>query len=226
MARRLTQVLIVVGLLCEIPDVHARQQDPINPPHVAVALCDKVGLEPATLLQAKTATLKILNAAGVQATWTESRSSATTTFNPNSYEDCEISSNESILVIITSDEPEGQSPDTMGLAPRTDVYRRRAYILYNRVKRFVQDHRPRSDLQSEMGYVLGNVIVHELGHLLMPGKGHSPAGLMSKNWGYHEAQDAVSGRLFFAGAQSALIRRQLATNESKFRLSQSFIPGQ
>src|SRR5262249_30251138 len=47
------------------------------------------------------------------------------------------------------------------------------------------------------GIMLGHAIAHELGHLLMPERTHSLAGIMSTRWDRRHWDDAVAGRLLF-----------------------------
>ena len=169
---------------------------------VELVICDKVGLDEVTRLHARTETTRILRGAGIDSTWKDFKSQSTATvFRLDSFEDCEFPSlDRYILVVITPHEPKAWPPSLMGLAPKPTDGHRRAYILYNRVKDYAAEHRPAS-WQSDLGAILGNVIAHELGHLLIPGQAHSPEGLMRANWGRNEAIHAVSGGLVFGSDQ-------------------------
>jgi hypothetical protein len=59
----------------------------------------------------------------------------------------------------------------------------------------------------ELATVLGYVIAHELGHLLLPPNSHSPGGLMRATL---DNAGARAGRLWFDETQGALIRVKLA----------------
>jgi hypothetical protein len=63
----------------------------------------------------------------------------------------------------------GAPEATLGFAPRGTG---RAYIFCGRVVRVAKSTGER------VGAVLGRVIAHELGHLLLPGQGHSQTGIM------------------------------------------------
>jgi hypothetical protein len=201
----------LTGLVCWNTALYAEQ--PPDSPQVFLALCDKVGLSEKTRQQAKAAATKIFDAAGLRTTWFDSTSySSKTAFDTNSLESCEVPSTSYILVVITADKPKGWTTDLLGLSPKTDIFRRRTYILYDRVMTFTQDNRPRSVVLSDLGLLIGNVIAHELGHLLMPNAGHSPAGLMRANWGYREAAEAAAGTLIFGSDQQAMMHRELHRN--------------
>jgi len=72
------------------------------------------------------------------------------------------------------------------------------------------------------GELLGCVIAHELGHLLLGKDSHSATGLMSAVWQDAELRQAAHGNLFFTAGQSDRIRsRYAAANE---RLEESLGP--
>jgi len=61
--------------------------------------------------------------------------------------------------------------------------------------------------------LLGNVMAHEIGHLLLGFDAHAPTGLMRSTWSPAELWQAEKGALFFSADQSKLIRRRLETLE-------------
>lgn len=67
----------------------------------------------------------------------------------------------------------------------------------------------------DSGVLLGHVIAHELGHLLLPYDSHSQTGIMRAGWDKAQATNAVMGTLAFDGGQSALIRRSVARLTAK-----------
>jgi hypothetical protein len=82
----------------------------------------------------------------------------------------------------------------LGVAPAPGSARGNiAYAFYGRIGDFAATHRV------EIGPILGSVIAHELGHLLLPQGSHSRTGLMSSNWDVHRAQQAAMGLLTFSG---------------------------
>jgi len=58
------------------------------------------------------------------------------------------------------------------------------------------------------GDLIGYVIAHELGHLLMGNNSHGEAGLMRAVWRAPEVEQALSGTLFFTGAEREKMRRR------------------
>lgn len=62
---------------------------------------------------------------------------------------------------------------------------------------------------ADEGVLLGFVMAHELGHLLL-GPGHTPDGLMQAAWGQKEIEALRQRRLRFTGDGAERIRRALA----------------
>jgi hypothetical protein len=57
--------------------------------------------------------------------------------------------------------------------------------------------------------ILGHVIAHEIGHLLLPGNGHSISGIMRAHWSSNEWRLVRQAKLNFAPEQSRLLRAEL-----------------
>ena len=57
--------------------------------------------------------------------------------------------------------------------------------------------------------LLGHVMAHELGHLLLPHGAHSAAGLMRPALDRAQVRAAIAGLLTFTPDQAALIRARL-----------------
>ena len=91
----------------------------------------------------------------------------------------------------------------MGAAVRTGNGNLVAYAFYHRVR--VLAHR--YDVSTEL--VLACAIAHELGHLLLPLRGHSAVGLMRACWSRNEFHRAQRGQLTFSPKEIARIRAGL-----------------
>ncbi|PYY15245.1 MAG: hypothetical protein DMG60_18205 [Acidobacteria bacterium] len=57
--------------------------------------------------------------------------------------------------------------------------------------------------------VLGHVIAHEIGHLLLGLNSHSTSGIMRGLWEEEELKAVERGRLLFTSQQSRLMRQKL-----------------
>jgi hypothetical protein len=67
------------------------------------------------------------------------------------------------------------------------------------------------------GELLGCVIAHELGHLLLGTASHSPTGLMSAVWQDPELQQAVRHKLLFTGDEEERMRFRLAVATARLQ---------
>jgi hypothetical protein len=88
----------------------------------------------------------------------------------------------------------------MGSAPRGSSV---AYTFLDRMTEFAFKRK------LLVATVLGHVIAHEVGHLLLR-QGHTAGGLMREEWFKHDLDLARTGRLGFTPEQGARIRAQLA----------------
>jgi hypothetical protein len=69
----------------------------------------------------------------------------------------------------------------------------------------------RDDAEFEIPIILGCVIAHELGHLLLGPNGHSAGGIMQGEWGPKQLRMSLMGGLVFTSQQSKLMRAQART---------------
>lgn len=104
------------------------------------------------------------------------------------------------------------SGDTMGFAAvPAEGGGRIAYVLYDRIAtaRTAQPDAP-VDL-------LGLVIGHEIGHLLLPRGSHSPTGLMRERWHLHDLSLMDPGAIRLTNGQAAHIRGRLGARSASLR---------
>ena len=66
----------------------------------------------------------------------------------------------------------------------------------------------RDDADSDLPVLLGCVIAHELGHLLLHSARHSATGIMQPGWGSAQIHQALTGKLLFTGEEATRIQNQ------------------
>lgn len=97
----------------------------------------------------------------------------------------------------------------LGVAPSTEEARGiNVWIFYPRIKAYSPD------LGMHASSLLGHVMAHEMGHLLLPYGAHSLTGIMRPGWDRVQARDANEGQLTFTLDQAALIREGLQASAS------------
>jgi len=73
-------------------------------------------------------------------------------------------------------------------------------VFFRQVQDFARTYR------CDLSTILAHVIAHEVGHLLLPGGAHSPAGLMQARWDRALVRKAVGDSLTFTEAEASRIR--------------------
>ena len=92
----------------------------------------------------------------------------------------------------------------LGVAPGTkEVRGRNLWIFYPQIRAYSVE------LGMDASQMLGHVMAHEMGHLLLPYGAHSVTGLMRPDWDRSQVQAANRGLLTFTPAQAGLIRERL-----------------
>jgi hypothetical protein len=67
------------------------------------------------------------------------------------------------------------------------------------------------------GRLLGYVLAHEIGHLLLPRGGHARSGIMREPWGPSELRQLSMGTLLFSAEYGSALRAELVRSTSRPR---------
>ena len=159
---------------------------------VVLQLSNLAGAPPSVVANAQTEVARVYSAIGVPVAWQ----------SPNHAVD-----NHPIHIILLEMETGDlrRITDTvMGAAVRTAEGTGVAYVYYRRVEQQASQH------EVSIAIVLAYAMSHELGHLLLGSRGHSPTGLMRACWRHAEFHQAVQGRLRFSREEGADIRARLS----------------
>lgn len=157
------------------------------------------------LLKAEHVTDGILKNAGVSIVWLACSADKTVPGNP----DCEDLIGP--LKIVARIEPNfmatklGQKSDVFGLAAGIEEgeFPRDVWIFYDQAKELAVDKK------LILPQILGSVIAHELGHLLLGANCHSTSGLMRAVWSREELLAANLGGLHFSNSERARIQNSV-----------------
>ncbi len=79
-----------------------------------------------------------------------------------------------------------------------------ADVFLDHVRRIQEEHR-----QTSRARVVGHVVAHEVGHLLLGTTAHSRAGIMQANWETEQLQAISMGRLLFSPEQGRQMRAKV-----------------
>jgi hypothetical protein len=88
---------------------------------------------------------------------------------------------------------------------------RPGYAFYGRIEASAERHR------TDVAKVLGYVIAHELGHILLARGTHSSAGIMNGRWGQFQMDLVADSLLRFTIEQAKLIRSSAAEMNKDYK---------
>lgn len=177
-------------------------------PGQTVRIYDLAKVPSATLQHALLVAGSILEAAGFQARWLQGSGSAPEGrlidySVSNSSRSRSPAERPYLVVALQAGNPDTVLPGCMGFALPQARQGAHAIIFYDRVERLCVA----SDTAPDVGTILGAVIAHELGHVLMGSEEHSPNGLMKARWGPKELRFISCNRLQFTPENKQAIGR-------------------
>ena len=148
------------------------------------------------LVKAENETRRILQQAGVRVAWRDC---------PTGNEPCYKGPGRVFILAVMAGQAQNKFMDTVsGYAVVSDHL---AVVYYDDLPRMPAGNKDTSDAAR----VLGCVIAHELGHLLLGVRGHSVAGIMQANWGVEQTQRALMDQLFFLPEEARLMQASPTT---------------
>ena len=159
-----------------------------RPPILSAALTDRVAIDPGILVRAESEVTRVYGTIGVVLMWKE-------TVDVTS--DCHVR----IIVAPTAIRSKDLNAGALGLTPQTANGRARTgYVFYDRVVQVG------SLYGVDVAAILGLVIAHEIGHMLLPDGRHAQRGVMKQKWDLSQAVRAQIGALAFSKREAELIR--------------------
>jgi len=184
-----------------------------NPPNtekgtwaITLRVYDYAHLNPSTLSDAEGEATRILAQADVDTRWVLwSGPPADGDYSPNRQSACQA--NSYILQIMPKAMVAAleESPDSLGF---TLLYNTgesvMASVFYDRISKLSSGPRAATPV------LLGRVMAHEIGHLLLGAKAHSPSGIMRAHWSDHDFTMGGRAELNFTAEQSRRMKTRLA----------------
>jgi hypothetical protein len=161
-----------------------------NGPAITVLVFNYREVPVETLVKAEREAGRILDQAGVRVTWRDC---------PTGNETCRKGPGRVFFLSMMAGPVQNKFLDTVsGYAVLPD---RLAVVYYDYLPRITGG---RSNL-SDTAAILGCVIAHELGHLLLGTHRHSIAGIMQERWGVEQTRIALMSRLSFLPEEARLM---------------------
>ena len=183
-----------------VPQSAANAQDS-GRPTLRVSLFNDARIPPLTLLRAEKVTTQIFAASGISIDWLNC---GRLTENDPERAACSQASFPSHLHVRIQPHSLNLNPSTLGLSySGQNGTGQQADIFYAGVALLEQCN------HADSAILLGTVIAHELGHLLLGADSHAPAGLMRPFWNADDLSRSAFTQLVFTPEQSRKLRARL-----------------
>lgn len=210
--------LAVVGFASTLgfcPSLFAADAQPIQ---LVVRVNNYAKVSPSIVAAAERESARIFAAARLQVLWTNCPPTGSTSADQDPCS-LPLASNEVVVRLI---------PEAINHQYQDSIFGFAVVPLFATINmNYVVHSAQRDNAEAEMPVVLGTAIAHEIGHLLLGLKSHSPAGIMQPNWGRSQLHQALMGGLLFSLDQAERIRSEVKSRIEKQAVSASnSIPSQ
>jgi hypothetical protein len=194
-------ILLVLGTASpRTVDAAALEQPHIAPP-LNVRIFNYAAVSDGAFEKAQKEAARIFRLAGVETRWIECGPTAS---DPG----CASKTTAMDIVLRTIPEEltnvERHSEFGVAFVPMDGRFGKHASVYFTRVEEYAERW------QSSAGPLLGHLIAHEIGHLLLGANSHSQSGIMNVPWTREKIDRARSGTLAFTKPEAKKMRRQVA----------------
>lgn len=193
----------------------AAAHSPVIQAGFTVHVSNYAGVEPQELREGERVAAAIFRKAGVPSEWVNAET-ASEAEGSNCTGQGRSGPSQIQLHIRTSSMADqlGLSDGVMGLAPGNGPDRHMVYIFYDRVKELARKQvsaEVKGDIvaRAGKGQILGEMMAHEIGHVLLDMPGHSETGIMRGGWNLNDLQTVAYGDLLFTKKQAQEIRAEV-----------------
>jgi hypothetical protein len=179
-----------------------------DPPAVRILFFNYAGVSGRALSQAQNEATRVLRNAGVRAEWVDC---PTLSGQERRLPDCTVSQSSRTvqLRLLTASMMKGAKAGQATLGTAILPFQGDGMVANVFPSRAEQVSANRS---LGRGVILGHLMAHELGHLLLGAGSHSSCGLMRNPWGKAELTWAAQGSLNFSSAEAERIRARLRSH--------------
>ncbi len=202
----LTGLVGIVGMALPAPAFGGEDE----PPTITVLVANYSQASPAILAAAEREAGRILGQAGLRASWLE----------------CSVGPS-----TVTPQDPCRKAPQATDIrmrilpAPVLDTFQDSVFgfavhpVLASVYYEFALRRARNDDAEFELPIILGCVMAHELGHLLLGSNSHSDKGIMLPRWEVNQVRQLMMGRLLFTPDQSRLMRLEARARSERQSLA-------
>lgn len=194
--RSLFCLAVTLGLAVEA--VHGTVSDKTL--GIRVRVNDYAQVSPATLSGAEREAARIIGKAGLRTDWLNCPAKSTLKVEQDPCRE-PLQPMDIVLRLIPEPQNNKYEDSVFGFAVIP--------ILASVYVNYAVERAKRDNAEFEIPMVLGNVIAHEIGHLLLGLNSHSGSGIMQKRWQRSQVRQAVTGNLLFTEEQGSLMRAEI-----------------
>jgi hypothetical protein len=198
MIKILTSVLVSLFILSS--SIAARGKDTsLLDSNLTVSVYNDAVIPAATLSEAETIAARIFEGSGIHVVWLNCSPG-----NPVSGALCKIAVSERNLQVRVGRHSLNLQPSILGISYLSPEGGHQADVFYESIEGL------RGSEPTQSAIILGHVMSHEIGHLLLGTNSHSPSGIMRAQWDREQLGLALAGMLSFTKSQSHLMTDRLA----------------
>lgn len=189
-------LLVVLGLACADPS-SVRAADP--GPTIRVRVTNYTEATAATVSRAEREAGRLLGEAGLNMVWIDCQIKPAAA---NSTDPCqrELEPTDIVLRVLPDHARNGVQDSAFGLAVLPVL----ASVYYEHAVSLARNDGD----EFETPIILGFVMAHEIGHLMLGSNSHSDTGIMQGQWDRKRVRQIMKGDLHFTAQQSKLIRAE------------------
>ena len=205
--------LVLVGFGLDVRNAAA--ESPQTDVRLTVHVCNYADVDSKTLASAERGAKEIFRKAGVQSRWIDAHDRAQKQ-SDNSTDVGLIGLSQIWLDILSPATVAhlGLADSFMGFAPGTGPNRNVVKVFYNRVTELGERQSAAwahgmISRNVSAGQILGAVMAHEIGHVLLNLSSHSEIGIMRGDWDQEDLYKVGAGCLLFTPNQAEVIRAEL-----------------
>jgi hypothetical protein len=209
---RRSQLALGVTVFCAMAVLRGATQSLEARASFTAQVTNYAGVKTKELAEAEQVAAAIFRRAGVRSSWADVRNAENSAFGDQPEAGPCV-----IYVHIQSSavaDKSGLSNKVMGMAPGSGPDRQLVYVFYDRVKPLAQRQLTaaiRGDLvvPAAQGHILGAIIAHEIGHVLLNMPSHSETGIMRGPWDLRDLRDVAYGAMYFTAPQAMIIKAEV-----------------
>jgi hypothetical protein len=194
-------------LIISLGHLDGAKRDREDRPAMTLRVIREVGIDDGIVSAARKEAINTMGRAGVLLVWLSCDGAQA---DVSAHDAChEQSGPLEFSLRITKSRPSGCGTDILGFSELDDsVGMRSATVYYPAILQFA-DH-----FRVGPATVLGNVIAHEIGHLILGADAHVALGLMSPRWGKWHFRSMDFNALNFDARQKQLLRLEIVLHQS------------